>query len=93
MTSIYPLGALAAAWLAFGVLLGLAYFALLRRTVGYFAGGRGRLLPVALTLARLAAAIGFFGWAALAGALPVLAAFLGFLGARGLALRAVRRLV
>ena len=82
--------ALAAAWTLGGLVLGLAYFSALRRTVEVFADGRGRLLPAALTLGRLAAAILFLGLAARFGALPLLTAFLGFLLARALALRAAR---
>ena len=93
MTAMHTLGVLAAVWLASGVLFGFAYFALLRRTVGYFTSSRGHFLPAALTVGRLAAAAAFFWWAARSGVMPTLAAFLGFLIARAVALQAMRRLV
>lgn len=84
--SLAPTAAMAAAGLAFG----LAYFAALRRTV-LLLGSGGRLGPAALSLGRIAAAVIFLGLAARFGAVPLLAAFLGFLLARALALRALRR--
>ncbi len=75
---------------AAGLLLGCVQFAALRRTVELYRAGR-YLAPSALTLSRLAGAIVFFGLAARLGALPLLSAFLGFLLARRLALRAARR--
>lgn len=72
-----------------GLTFGLAYFAVLRRTIALYGGG-SRLVPAALTLGRVAGAILFFGFAARFGALPLLAVFGGFLLARSLALRAVR---
>jgi hypothetical protein len=92
MTATHFLSTLAVPWLAYGLLFGLAYFALLRRTVGYCVSGRGYVLPATLTLARLAAAILFFGWATCVGELPALIALLGFLMARAFALRAGKRL-
>jgi hypothetical protein len=74
---------------AAGLLLGCVQFAALRRTVALYRAGR-YLAPSALTLSRLAGAIMFFGLAARLGALPLLSAFLGFLLARRLALRAAR---
>ncbi len=71
-----------------GLAFGWAYFAALRRTADLYAGGRGRLVPSALMLGRVGAAILFFGFASRNGALPLLTGFLGFLLARGLALRA-----
>jgi hypothetical protein len=73
-----------------GLLAGALYFAALRRAVALYAAGPGRL-GAALTLARIAGAILFFGLAARQGALPLLSSFLGFLLARALALRAARR--
>lgn len=90
MTATGSHAALAAGWMLGGLVFGLAYFAALHRTVDIFGGGQGHLLPTALTLCRLAAAILFLGLAARFGALPLLTAFLGFLLARALALRAVR---
>jgi len=74
-----------------GLAFGWAYFAALLRTADLYASGEARLLPAVLTLGRLAAAMGFFGFAARIGALPLLTGFLGFLLARRLALRAARR--
>lgn len=91
MIAAYSSSVLAAIWLGCGLVFGLAYFALLRRTVGYFAAGGGAFLAAALTLGRLVGAVAFFGWAACVGALPVLAAFLGFVLARAFTLRAARR--
>jgi hypothetical protein len=73
-----------------GLVAGALYFAALRRTVALYAAGPGRL-AAALTLARIAGAILFFGLGARQGALPLLSSFLGFLLARTLALRAARR--
>ena len=72
-----------------GLLLGCVQFAALRRTVELYRAGR-YLAPSALTLSRLAGAIVFFVLVARLGALPLLSAFLGFLLARRLALRAAR---
>jgi hypothetical protein len=76
---------------AAGLVFGLVHFAALRRTVELYSAGRGRLAAAALTLGRITAAIVFFGLAAKLGALPLLSAFLGFLLARTLALRAPPR--
>jgi hypothetical protein len=83
--------AMAAAFVAAGFAAGWVYFAALRRTVDLYATGQARLVPVVLTLARIAGMIAFLGSAARFGALPLLAGFLGFLAARSLALRAARR--
>jgi N-ATPase, AtpR subunit len=80
-----------AAFAVGGLAFGVVYFAALRRTADLYAVGQRRLVPAALTLGRLAAAILFLGFAARTGALPLLAGFLGFLVARGLALRTVQR--
>jgi hypothetical protein len=74
-----------------GLLFGIVYFAALRRTAELYTSGRGGFAPGALILGRLAGAIVLFGLAAKLGALPLLSAFLGFLLARWLALRAARR--
>ena len=92
MTATGSLFALSTVSALGGLLFGLGYFIALRRTVEVFVGGRGRLLPAALTLGRLAAAILFLGLAARFGALPLLTALLGFLLARALVLRAARRI-
>jgi F1-F0 ATPase (N-ATPase) AtpR subunit len=88
--------ATAAAFAAGGLAGGRIYFVALARSISLLTD-RGREGPApgsaafVLTLARIAAAVGFFGLAARFGALPLLAAFLGFLAARVLALRAARR--
>ena len=74
-----------------GLAFGRAYFAALRRTVDVYVAGRQRLVPAILTLARIAGATVFLAGAVQFGALPLLMAFLGFLGARALALHAARR--
>ena len=76
-----------------GLVVGFVHFAALRRTVDLYSAGRGRLAVAALTFGRITAAIVFFGLAARLGVLPLLSAFLGFLLARLLALRAPRRTV
>ena len=73
-----------------GLVFGLMHFGALRRTVELYSGGRGGVAAV-FTLGRIAGAIAFFGLAAKLGALPLLSSLLGFLLARTLALRAVRR--
>ena len=82
--------ALASAAATAGLAFGLAYFAVLRRTIDLYGAAGNRLMPAALTLGRVAGAILFLGFAARLGALPLLAVFGGFLLARSLALRAVR---
>jgi hypothetical protein len=74
-----------------GFAFGLLYFAALKRSVAVFVAGRGLLAPLSLTLARLAAAVVFLGLAAHVGAAALLAAFIGFLLARTLALRSAQR--
>jgi hypothetical protein len=88
LTSAVLLGSASA---AFGLVFGLAYFAALRRTADLFSAGKGYLVPAALTLGRFAGAVAVFGLAAWLGALPLLAALLGFLLARTAALRTARR--
>jgi len=83
--------ALTAIFAVAGFAFGVAYFAALRRTVDRLAGAGPRLLPAAWTLGRIVAAVIFLGVAAKAGALPLLMTLAGFLAARALALRAVRR--
>lgn len=74
-----------------GFAFGLLYFAALKRSVAMFADARGVLAPLGLTLARFAAAVVLLGLAAQLGAAALLAAFVGFLLARNLALRLARR--
>lgn len=92
----HPLGA--AAWLtllsaAMGLAFGRAYFAALRRGVAAYTAAGAHMLwkSIGWLLARLAAAAVFFALTMAWGAWPLLAALLGFLAARQLALRAVRK--
>jgi hypothetical protein len=73
-----------------GFAFGLIYFAALRRTAVLFAAGSGWLAPSALTLGRIGTATIILTLAARLGATPLLATFVGFLVARGIALHAVR---
>lgn len=73
-----------------GLILGFAYFVALRRTISLFVGGRGWFGPVVLTVGRLAVMAVALTVAARLGAMPLLAAFVGFLAARFVAVRAVR---
>ncbi len=84
-------GALAASMAVAGIMLGLVYFACLRRTVALFAGGGGWVGLAALTLARLGAAGVVLAFTARFGAMALMAAFLGFLVARTIALRRAQR--
>ena len=74
-----------------GLMFGLAYFAALKRSVTLLVRSDSWLGPVALTLGRAGAAVGFLLIAAKLGAAPLLSGFAGFLVARALALRAKRR--
>jgi F1F0 ATPase subunit 2 len=76
---------------ALGLVLGLAYFRLLRRSVERLAAGRGPAEAAVLALARVAAAVLVLWWLAGLGAPALLAGALGFLLARALALRSARR--
>ncbi len=82
---------LTALFAVIGVVFGTAYFAALQRTVDAYVSARRRFIPAILTLARVAGAIGFLVFTVHSGALPLLGAFAGILGARTLALGAVRR--
>jgi hypothetical protein len=73
-----------------GLIFGLLYFALLRRSVTLFATGRGWAGPLGLTILRIGAVVGFLFFAAKLGAATLVAAFIGFLIARVLALRVER---
>ncbi len=81
----------AAAALVAGLVPGLGYFAALRRTVSLFVSGAGWAAPVALAVFRLAGAGCGLALAAWFGAPILLAAALGFLAARSLALRSAGR--
>jgi F1F0 ATPase subunit 2 len=86
-----PTLALATAMMVGGAVLGLTYFACLKWTTDLFAA-EGRWARLALlTLARLVAVVIAFALAARLGAIPLLAAFAGFLVARSIALRQGRR--
>ena len=74
-----------------GLVVGLVHFTGLRRTVDHYSTGRGRLAAAALTLGRIVGTFVFFCLAARLGSLTLLSAFLGFLLARTLAIRAARR--
>ncbi len=86
-----PMIALAVTMAFSGFAFGLIYFAALQRSVRLFTSNRRWLGPVAFTLGRIAAAVVFLGLAAKLGALFLLAAFVGFLLARAVSLRAARR--
>jgi hypothetical protein len=74
-----------------GALGGWAYFRMLRLTVESFVEGRGWRRAVLLSLGRLSG-VGAMLWiAAQFGAVPLLAAFAGFLLARRFALAAARK--
>ncbi|MGE5270176.1 MAG: ATP synthase subunit I [Thiohalocapsa sp.] len=83
----------AAAFALAGIVFGLAYFAVLRRSLERYSLGSDPGLIALLAVGRLAAAVAFFGAAATVGAWPTLTAMLGFLAARTLALRAARKFV
>lgn len=74
-----------------GLAFGLVYFAALCRTSILLATGRGWTALLAFTVARIGAAVIFLALAAKLGAAPLLAAFAGFLAARAIAIRVVRR--
>jgi len=79
----------ATAALAFGGMLGLAYFACLRKTVTLFAADGGWARPAMLTVTRFVVATAAFAIAARLGPVPLLSGFCGFVLSRGIALRRV----
>jgi F1F0 ATPase subunit 2 len=83
--------ALALAGAVTGFAGGLVYFAALGRTVTLLASGKSWLGALALSLGRLGTAVIVLLLLSRLGAAPLLAALLGFLAARAVALRAVRR--
>jgi hypothetical protein len=89
-SALVPGIAIVASFAFAGLAFGLAYFAVLRRTVDLHAAGHGLLVPALLTIGRLATAILLLGVAARVGALPLLSSFIGFLLARTLALRGMQ---
>lgn len=77
---------------AAGFVLGMLYFVALRETVRSLASGGGWARPLALTLARLAAASAAFAVVTIgSGALAVSALLAGFLIARTVAVRRAGR--
>ena len=88
---LFPVIVITAMMAFTGFVFGLVYFAALERTVSLFASRRVWLHPLALTLARMGATVAFLGAAARLGAIPLLAAFGGFLLARALALHGAGR--
>lgn len=80
----------ASAMLAVGIAFGLAYFRALRWTIRR-RGTHTLVIHVVASLVRLLGAALLFGAAARLGALPLLAAFAGFLLARAISMRAVRK--
>lgn len=92
--SPHPPGAdpwLALLFAAAGLLFGWGYFAALRRGVAAYTDKGAIRRCVGWLLARLATAALLFAFAVRWGAWPLLAAFMGFLAARQIAVRAVRR--
>ena len=82
---------LAVLFAAGGLAFGWGYFAALRRGIDAYAARGSVLKSLLWMLARLAAAALFFAFAVRWGAWPLVAAFLGFLAARQIAVRAARR--
>ena len=86
-TPLLPYLAMACA----GMVFGAVYFATLKLSIVRLITGCGWLVPIVLTLGRIAAAVAFLGIAGRFGAGYLVAAFAGFLTARGIALRIERR--
>jgi F1F0 ATPase subunit 2 len=76
-----------AGYLGLGLLLGAAYFALLRRNVRLFTASASPVLPIGLQIARFGTLAALLTPVALAGALPLLAALSGLLVTRAIAIR------
>jgi hypothetical protein len=74
-----------------GLGFGLIYFATLRRTAEALGAGRRRRWAVILSVGRALAAVAVFTGAAHVGAAPLLVTFAGFLLARAVVVRRVRR--
>lgn len=86
-TLTFALGAAAA---IAGVLLGLGYFALLKRSVGQLVSGGWKGLALT-SLARITVAVIAFFLLARLGAIPLVCAAAGFLLARLISVRRVQR--
>jgi hypothetical protein len=80
-----------AAFAVAGLILGLAYFAALWRTVALLVDRSPWLAPVALTLGRIGGAVLLLGGAVRFGAPDLIAAFVGIIIARLIAMRVVPR--
>lgn len=80
-----------AVWLAGGLLLGLVYFTLLRRSAELLVAGAGLRGAGGLVALRLFLMIGLLTAAALSGTGPLLATALGFWVGRSLVMRRQRR--
>ena len=87
MSDWAPTLATGAIMAALGFIVGLAYFALLRRSVSFFVAGGTQLHALALLITRLAIAVAFFLWTVRFGAAAVVFALTGFLLARTVLLR------
>ena len=74
-----------------GIAVGLVYFAALRRTSVLLTTSSGWMAPLAFTAVRIGGVVVFFALAAKLGAAPLMVAFAGFLSARAIAIRLVRR--
>jgi len=83
--------AAAVAFAALGLLVGLGYFAAMRRTVTLLADGSTWFGPLALTVGRIVVVVALLTLVARFGASPLLAAAIGMLLARAIALRTARR--
>jgi len=81
----------AAAFAGAGLVLGLAYFAALWRTVTLLVGGSPWLPPVALTAGRIGGAVLLLGVAVRFGAADLLAVLVGITVARLVAVRVIQR--
>jgi len=82
---------LAVLFAAGGLAFGWGYFAALQRGIDAYAAQGAVFKSLLWMLARLAAAALFFVFAVRWGAWPLVAAFLGFLAARQIAVRNARR--
>ncbi len=89
-TASLSFSAFGLAMIAAGFVLGLGYFAALRRTVGLLVGRGGWFAPLALTLGRVAGAVLVLAAVARLGAVALLAVGIGFWLARAAALRMTR---
>lgn len=90
--SAIPTAFLVALLMAFvGLASGMVYFRGLRLGVDIFVAGHGWLMPTGLTIARITGLIGILSLATLLGPIALIACFLGFLLARAITLRSLRK--